>query len=114
VRALADALKIQDKEVRLRAVDALGKLGPAAVRALAENQDKSIRLRAVDALGKMGPAAVRTLADTAALNDLDEEVRQRAANALEKIQSPKPKANLPETEAQWNEPWIRPWWWSER
>ena len=59
----------RDEEVRLQAVDALGKVGPAAAEAAAElvvvalrDTNKEVRLRAVDALRKTGPAAVRARA----------------------------------------------------
>jgi HEAT repeat protein len=80
-------------DVRRRAAEALGQLGPAgkvAVPALMEalNDKKyfDIRAAAATALGQIGPDAKAAIAAlTAALKDKDESVRRAAAEAIKKI-----------------------------
>jgi HEAT repeat protein len=76
------------------AADALGKIGPTAVKAvphlvktLANSDDKSdVRKAAADALGKIGPTAVKAVPYIVkALANSDSDVRKAAADALEKI-----------------------------
>ncbi|MCP4695954.1 MAG: hypothetical protein GY862_03755 [Gammaproteobacteria bacterium] len=82
VEPLIAALK--DSEVRQAAVDALVKIGePAVVPLIAEFKDSEVRQAAVDALVKIGQPAVEPL--IAVLKDSDKDVREVAADVLEKI-----------------------------
>jgi HEAT repeat protein/beta-lactamase regulating signal transducer with metallopeptidase domain len=86
-RALIDATRDQDREVRKAAAHALGEIGdPAAVPALAvlaRGQDNAIRYVAVHALMEIeDPASVEVLVEL--LKDADPEVRKLAAQALGK------------------------------
>jgi len=88
VEPLIAALK--DEDVRMRAVEALGKIGdPRAVEPLIaalKDQDERMRKWAAEALGQIGdPRAVEPL--IAALKDQD--VRMRAVEALGKIGDPR-------------------------
>jgi hypothetical protein len=96
VPALIEALK-NHEGVPTAAAWALGEIGPeanAAVPALIdalEYTDKWIRLRAAQALGKIGPeakAAVPTLVKILKNKKEETFVRWRAAEALEKINTP--------------------------
>jgi HEAT repeat protein/beta-lactamase regulating signal transducer with metallopeptidase domain len=86
-RALIDATRDQDREVRKAAAHALGEIGdPAAVPALAtlaRGTDSAVRYTAVHALMEIGdPASVEVLVEL--LKDADPEVRKLAAQALGK------------------------------
>ncbi len=65
--ALIAALKDEDKEVRGRAANALGQIGPAAKEAVPaliaalKDEDRLVRLHAAWALGQIGPAAIPAL-----------------------------------------------------
>ena len=89
VPALIEEIKDEDKNVRARAVEALGKIGPETMPTLlAALKDKEpiVRVRAVQALGRLGPAAVKaTSAIVDVMQDPDESVRSEAALALKKI-----------------------------
>src|SRR5438552_19213794 len=87
------ALEDPDRQVRLKAVKALGNVGaadPAAVPALAgavKDRDAGVRAEAVLALLKIGPDARDAVpALTEAQKDRDAKVRAYAAKALERIQ----------------------------
>jgi HEAT repeat protein/beta-lactamase regulating signal transducer with metallopeptidase domain len=86
-RALIDATRDQDREVRKAAAHALGEIGdPAAVpalAALARGTDAAVRYVAVHALMEIeDPASVEVLVEL--LKDADPEVRKLAAQALGK------------------------------
>ena len=92
VPALIAALADADRDVRLGAAAALGKIGPAAAEAVPAlitalaDADGDVRRAAADALGKIGPAAAKAVpALIAALADADGTVRRAAADALGKI-----------------------------
>ena len=73
-------------EVRRCAVEALGRIGPAAMPALLNalgDQEEGVRRCAVEALGRIGPAAMPALLN--ALGDQEEGVRRRAVEALGRI-----------------------------
>jgi HEAT repeat protein len=66
---------------------------PALTTALG-SADASVRRSAVEALGRIGPAAAEAVpALTIALGDADVRVRQSAVEALRQIQSASPAAN---------------------
>jgi HEAT repeat protein len=73
----------------MHAIDALGKIGPAATPALIaalKDPHEAVRGNAAVALAEIGPNAAETVpALAAALKDPVENVRQSAANALGKI-----------------------------
>jgi HEAT repeat protein len=76
VDRLANDLNDPDAEVRRRAIDALGEIEPAAAKAA---RGQSISLSENRKFRRLCSTLV-----TAALGDLDEEVRRRAADALVK------------------------------
>jgi HEAT repeat protein len=84
-----EALEDPDVAVRVRAVDALGQIGPAAVPALVEalgDPDMRVRVRAVAALGHIGSAAEPAVpAIVEALRDHQPRVRAAAAYALGRL-----------------------------
>ena len=94
VGELIKALEDPSAAVQIRALSALGILGPEArqgivpVSRFLENKDAKIRALAAWVLGEIGPPA-RPAADTLAkaLRDADPEVRRRAAEALHEIGS---------------------------
>jgi len=95
ITALIDALKDQDKEVRISAADALGNIGPEAKEALPpliaalKDQNEMVRGQAAEALGKIATALFDTKStDTlpqlraayeAMKDHPDQEVAQNAA-----------------------------------
>ena len=89
---LVEALKDQEDFVCEAAADALGRMGPAAVKALPQlvealKEEEILRKSAADALGEMGPAAVEALPQLveALKDDKEEMVREAAADALGKM-----------------------------
>ncbi len=79
------ALKVEDKEMRQAAAEALGKIGDAHVveRAL-KDSDKIVRIHTAIGLGKRGGTrAIKVLAD--ALKDTDKDIRFRALVILTEI-----------------------------
>lgn len=89
IDALAAAFtKSKDKQVRMEAADALGKLGKAAPQpaiaalkpVLATDKDKRIILAAANALGAIGGAAFPALAE--ALEHPDSRVREAAMDGI--------------------------------
>jgi hypothetical protein len=98
VPRLAEELAHPDVRVRRSALNVLEMSGslalpalPALSRALGD-PDRFVRWSAVRTVGKLGPcAAPQTLSNlTKLLNDPDEELRQAAADALERLRSPTP------------------------
>jgi HEAT repeat protein len=100
VQSLIQALEDSRKEVRLRAVGALGKIGeksksiPALKRSL-KDHDEQVRLTAIEALARIGgPSALKALGTAlrnpmlsvfaAALSTLARDGSQRAVSILEK------------------------------
>ena len=86
IAALIKKIWDGNADVRGRAIQALGEIGPAAVPILIkllEDEDSDVRSTAAYALGKMGPAAKDAVpALITALTDEDENVRGYAARAL--------------------------------
>jgi len=89
IPALLEALKNEYYSVRLRAADALGKIGnEAAVTALLEalkDERDFVRSSAADALGKIGNEAAVTALREALKDEGDFVLRWSAADALRKI-----------------------------
>jgi HEAT repeat protein len=89
---LADTLDGEDPAARLKAADALGKLGPAAADAIPSliktlhDDHEPLRLNAAYALGAVGAAATAPLIDT--LGDTIEHAGLDAAYALSAIGTP--------------------------
>jgi HEAT repeat protein/beta-lactamase regulating signal transducer with metallopeptidase domain len=86
-RALIDATRDEDRDVRKAAAHALGEIGDAAavpaLATLARGQDNAVRYVAIHALMEIeDPAAVEVLVEL--LKDPDPEVRKLAAQALGK------------------------------
>lgn len=88
-----DALSDNQPKVRIRAIRALGNLGPVApevvpaITAALHDSDPTVRGQAALALLKFGPEAKSAIpALTDAQNDADETVRNFAAKALENIE----------------------------
>ena len=82
-------LKVEDRQVRVHAVRALGQIGPDAkvavphlIEAL-KDEDRQVRGFAAYALGRIGTAAIPHLIE--ALKDENENVRSDAASALGRI-----------------------------
>jgi HEAT repeat protein len=101
VSGLVKALGTGDESARLKAIDALGDLGPKAaesVKALAERlSDSSSKMRAhaARALGKIGkPASEAAAALFRLVGDPDAMVRRESLRALREIR-PGPKVVLP-------------------
>lgn len=101
ISGLVKALGAGDKSSRVKAIDALGDLGPKAagsVKALAERlADGSplVRAHAARALGKIGkPASQEVEALVRLVGDPDAKVRREAVRALREIR-PGPKVVLP-------------------
>jgi hypothetical protein len=71
------------------AADALGRIGPAAVPALAEalkSEDADVRLKAVQVLARMGSDAKEAVPDLVVLlDDPDERIRKAATRTLGRI-----------------------------
>jgi HEAT repeat protein len=71
------------------AVDALGRIGPAAVPSLAQalhSADPQVRLKAVEVLARMGSDASEAVPDLVALlDDPDERIRKAATRTLGRI-----------------------------
>ena len=80
------------------AIDALGRIGQAAVPALSQalrDPRQSIRLRAASVLARIGPDAVEAVPDLVErLSDVDPAVRKAAARALGQI-GPEAKSAVP-------------------
>ena len=92
VKALADALKDPDPDVRKNAALSLGRIGPKAESAvpalIAALKDKSIDVRGASAvtLGRIGPGAKDAALPLAALlKDTHPDIRGAAALALARI-----------------------------
>ena len=88
IEALADILREKDVEMKKAAVEALGKSkNPKAVKHLLPMiEDKEVRLVAIWALGNIGDkSAIAGL--TNVLDDEDEYIRHNAAQSLKKIGS---------------------------
>ncbi|HEX8202979.1 MAG TPA: HEAT repeat domain-containing protein [Isosphaeraceae bacterium] len=87
--ALLVASKDKDLQVRMKAVWAMGQIGPTAVPALIEALKDDfwiVRNDAARTLGEMGPAAKDAIpALLEALNDPDYSVRESSASALDRI-----------------------------
>jgi HEAT repeat protein len=91
---IVTALANSESDIRRTAAEVLGKMGPAAakavphlVKALADST-REVRQAAADALGQIGPAAVKAVPHLVkALANSDSEVRKAAADALERIDS---------------------------
>jgi HEAT repeat protein len=80
-----------DEQLRQKAVDALARVGKAAVPALENalgNTSKEVRLRAAQALGEIGPPAkdASQILSLHVQGDQDADVRQACGQALAKIQ----------------------------
>jgi HEAT repeat protein len=92
VPALIVALKDKDEQVQLRAVMALGEIGPEADGAarslicLLQNDDSEIRSASIHTLGRIGPAGVPFLIDVLADNSF--ENRDEALRAFSSIDPP--------------------------
>ncbi|BAZ68082.1 hypothetical protein NIES4106_28410 [Fischerella sp. NIES-4106] len=84
------ALNDEDSDVRIRAAEALGKIGSSEAvevwKLALNNKYSNVRIRAAEALVKIGSSEVVEVLKKA-LNDEDFRVRSRAANALVKIGS---------------------------
>jgi len=95
VRDLSSALQDGNEEVRFRAAQALGEIGPSAALQAAPNLGKAVfdesarvRLAALEALMQMGPVGKYAVPDlVAALEDDSVFIRRRAATALGIIRS---------------------------
>jgi HEAT repeat protein len=95
IRRLIAKLSDEDRFERVEAARQLGRLGPeatAAVPALLRalgHQDKWLRVAAAQALGSLGPAAEPVgpvaFALRRAMQDEDPDVRNAAAEALQKV-----------------------------
>ena len=91
IPALILLLKDQDKDVRLNAASALGKMGELekvipVLRLFLNDKDRSLRLRAISALNEMGESAKSTIpALIPLLKDQDSRIRSAASEALNNI-----------------------------
>jgi HEAT repeats len=88
VPGLIEALKNQDKELRIMAITALGEIGsPSAVaflsNLLSTEIRRDVRVAVISALSQFGKQGVPTLIN--ALKDKDWYIRYQAANALGEI-----------------------------
>lgn len=79
----------EDKNVRARAAEALGKIGPETFLLIVpglKDKEAVVRLRSVQALGRIGPPAEPVLSSVVdRLQDEDEGVRTEAQKAVERI-----------------------------
>lgn len=86
---LTEFLKDEDKNIRAKTAEALGKIGPETIPALLKalkDKEAVVRLRAVQALGRLGSAAKDVSSSVVdMLQDPDENVRAEAEKAVEKI-----------------------------
>jgi HEAT repeat protein len=110
VPRLATALRDADRDVRLAAVGALGKVGPAAaegapalVGALGD-ADKEVRRAAAATLGQIRPAAA-VPALVGALRDADRDVRRAAVATLGEI-GPAAAEAVPALVSALNDPMV--------
>ncbi|MDD1686639.1 HEAT repeat domain-containing protein [Methanoregula sp.] len=90
IATLINTLQSGDENIRTLAVDALGRIGPRAIDALAgaiRDPSMEVRLAAADALGRI-PDKRATTPLIEALQDSDEEVRAAAARSLGRIGDP--------------------------
>jgi HEAT repeat protein len=86
IKRYIEQLKESDNATRYFAMEALVKIGPAAIPALTlalKNPDSYVRAVAAEALRKIGPSAIPAL--TQALKERDSDVRRIAAGALGEI-----------------------------
>jgi HEAT repeat protein len=87
--AMISAFKDKDEAVRMTAIEAVSKLGAAAVPSLAEalkDKDKNSKICACVVLEKLGPGGKLALAGLMeASKSNDDDVRAAAAKALEKV-----------------------------
>ena len=87
IATLINTLQSGDENIRTLAVDALGRIGPRAIDALAgaiRDPSTEVRLAAADALGRI-PDNRATTPLIEALQDSDEEVRAVVARSLGRI-----------------------------
>jgi HEAT repeat protein len=95
---LGETLKDENKDVRRRAAEALGKIGqgaeeaaPALIQSALKDKDKDVRKNAAYALGLTGPKAEKAILRSVvtaliqALKDKNEDVRRGATWALGEI-----------------------------
>lgn len=79
----------EDKNIRARAAEALGKIGPETFLLIVpglKDKEAVVRLRSVQALGRIGPPAEPVLSAVVdRLQDEDEGVRTEAQKAVERI-----------------------------
>jgi HEAT repeat protein len=101
IASLIEQYSSQHWKVRRNAVSALGKIAPAAKKALLAliealgDEDSRVRRSAAEVLGGVGPTAARATSRlTEMLKDEDSSVRQAAASALGRI-GPKARKSVP-------------------
>lgn len=91
VNFLTDALVDEDSVVKIRAIEAIGKVGKEGdlipVILLLKDGDREVRLAALEVTGKIGgESSIRHILPL--LKDPDKEVRRKAVEVLGKIASP--------------------------